>query len=153
MPVDIYDPNGRTLATQTWDEAVAGETAYALGYPQDRENYPFGAISKGIVLSDEAARETITLLSQLGDEEGGIPYEPEVEMLITAKSVVGMSGGGVFNSEGQLLVIIVRSTEIDGKPIVRVVRLKYIKDTFEAYFNTLYQDQKDYLRLFIGDEI
>lgn len=152
-PLDMYDPQNRTVSEKTWDEAVVGEQIIVVGYPQDTVNYPYGAVSIGNVFTDLQANEIIDLLSQNGDEEGGIPYNADVEFLVNAKAIAGMSGGGVFNAKGQLLGILVRSTVINKQSVARVVRLKYIKATFESFFNSLFEDEQEYLRRYIGSEL
>jgi hypothetical protein len=152
-PLEMYDPLNRAISDKTWSEAIDGEKIIAVGYPQDTANYPYGAVSIGNVFTDLQADEAIELLFQNGDEEGGIPYNAEVEFIVDAKSVVGMSGGGVFNAKGQLLGVMVRGTVLNEQPILRVVRVKYIKDTFKLFFNGLFQDEQDYLRGFVGLEL
>jgi hypothetical protein len=152
-PLTMYDPQNRTLSEKTWAEAVDGEQIMVVGYPQNMENYPNGAVSIGNIFTDSDAVEMVNLLFQHGDEEGDIPYNAEVEFLVDARVVGGMSGGGVFNAEGQLLGIMVRGTEINDQPIVRVVRVSYIKATFERFYQTLFQDEQDYLKQFIGSEL
>jgi hypothetical protein len=152
-PLTMYDPQNRTLSEQTWAEAVDGEQIMVVGYPQDAVNYPNGAVSIGHVFTDNDALEMIDLLFQHGDEEGSIPYNAEVEFLVDARAIGGMSGGGVFNAEGQLLGVLVRGTEINDQAIVRVVRVGYIKATFERFYHTLFQDEQDYLKQFIGLEL
>jgi hypothetical protein len=152
-PLTMYDPQNRTLSEKTWAEAVDGEQIMVVGYPQNMDNYPNGAVSIGNVFTDSDAVEMINLLFQHGDEEGDIPYNAEVEFLVDARAVGGMSGGGVFNAKGQLLGVMVRGTVLNEQPIVRVVRVKYIKDTFKLFFNGLFQDEQDYLRGFVGLEL
>ncbi|NIM45818.1 MAG: hypothetical protein GTN80_08890 [Nitrososphaeria archaeon] len=71
--------------------------------------------TKPTFLSDTEAEDTIKELSALGDEEGGIAYDPEAEMIIEGHAVVGMSGGGVYDRAGKQVGILVRaSNEYDG---------------------------------------
>lgn len=153
IPLTMYDPDNRTLSEKTWAEAIYGELVMAVGYPQNTENHPYGAVSIGNVFTDAEAVTAIELLAQQGDEEGGIAYNPEVEFFINAKSVVGMSGGGVFNDSGQLLGIMVRGTSLNEQHMVRVVRVSYIKATVQQFYNSLYPDEQEYLKAFIGSEL
>ncbi|SRX76031.1 S1 family peptidase [Aequorivita antarctica] len=153
-PLEIYDPNGRSLASQTWSTPIVGEKALVVGYPQDRVNYPNGAVAYGKILSNLQAESMITQLQSAGDTEGNIPYNPNVEFLIEARALPGMSGGGVFNSEGQLLGIMVRASNTENAPkIIRVVRIEYVKSKITEFYNSLIQSNKDKLKPFIDGEI
>lgn len=152
-PLALYDPQARTTSQITWNSAIADQDVMIVGYPQNRTTYPFGATSIGKVLSTATANELIAKLAENGDQEGDIAYNAEAEFIVNAKSVVGMSGGGVFNTNGELLGIVVRGAALNGQSMVRVVRMSYIQNNIETFFRTLYQDEKNFLKQFFGDEI
>lgn len=151
--LQIYDPNNRTTSSQTWSNVLVNDTILVVGYPQDRTNYPNGAVSTGTVLSDSEAATAIELLKAKGDVEGEIPYKPIVEFVAKAEAISGMSGGGVFNSEGQLVGISVRATTLNSQPIVRVIRITYIRQELASFYNNLPSTDKDKLRPFIHGEL
>ncbi len=65
-------------------------------------------------------------------------YDPEVEMIIEGHSVVGMSGGGVYDQAGRQVGILVRASyEYDGKQYVRVVRMTYLVASLMAAYEAL----------------
>ena len=153
-PLQLYDPEHRTTATQTWNTAVAGEKVIAVGYPQDDINYPNGAVAYGKILSDKEAAEAIQKLKIAGDVEGDIPYNASAEFFIEAQSIAGMSGGGVFNSSGQLLGIMVRGSDKEGAPkIIRVVKISYIKAVLTEFYNGLSEVDKIKVSPFIRGEL
>ena len=152
-PLQMYDPNNRTQAAQTWSVAETNQSVIAFGYPQDKASYPNGAIATGRVYSNLEAENTIQSLKQKGDLEGEIPYNPEVEFLANVEAIAGMSGGGVFNNDGQLLGIMVRATKLNGEPILRVVRINYIKQKMNAFYNSLSISNKNKMRPFISGEL
>ena len=151
--LELYDPVKRTLDSQTWDTAESLDTILAIGYPQDKLNFPNGAISTGLVLSESEVLSTIAILKNLGDEEGNIPYNHNVEFMAKAKALPGMSGGGVFNSKGQLLGIMVRATNLDTQPLIRVVRITYIKEKLTSFYHSLSPSNQHLIRPFINGEI
>jgi len=152
-PLQMYDPNNRTQAAQTWSVTEATQIVIAIGYPQDKATYPNGAVSTGKVYSDLEAENTIRSLKLKGDIEGAIPYNREVEFLANVEAIAGMSGGGVFNTDGQLLGIMVRATKLNGKPVLRVVRITYIKQKMNAFYNTLTVTNKNKMKPFISGEL
>lgn len=64
-----------------------------------------------------------------------------------------MSGGGVFNANGQLLGIMVRATTLEGDPVLRVVRLKYIKTKLLNFYQKLTITNQNKFRPFISGEL
>lgn len=154
VPLEMYDPNSRTKNNKTWNNPKAGENAIVIGYPQNVKSYPNGAVALGKILSDAEAEAKITQLHAAGDSEGDIPYNSSVEFFVEAHALPGMSGGGAFNSEGQLLGIIVRASDTKNAPrIIRAVRISYIKSKMMEFYNSLSQTDKDKLRPFIDGEI
>lgn len=153
IPLQIYDPNNRTQAFQTWADVQADENVVAIGYPQDKIKYPNGALSTGKVFSDKEAESVIESLRLKNDAEGLIPYDSKVEFIAKIHAVAGMSGGGVFNVDGRLLGVMVRATELNGEPILRVVRMKFIKQKINSFYNTLSASDKNKFRPFISGEL
>lgn len=153
-PLQLYDPDNRTKAIQTWNTPVSGEKVIAVGYPQDKKNYPNGAVAYGKILSDTEAQEAIQKLKTAGDAEGDIPYNPNAEFFMEAQAIAGMSGGGVFNAQAQLLGIMVRASDSENAPkIIRVVKVSYIKSMMVAYYNSLSETNKSKIRPFISGEL
>lgn len=152
-PLQIFDPANRTLANQTWSEVNSDDLLIAIGYPQDKTLFPNGAVSTGKVYSDQEAENIIQLLQQDNNEEGSIPYNPQVEFLANIQALPGMSGGGVFNDNGQLVGVMVRATTLNEEPILRVVRMSYIVQKINSFYNTLTPSNKDKFRPFISGEL
>lgn len=153
IPLQMYDPNNRTQVLQTWADVQADENVVALGYPQDKLKYPNGAVSSGKVCTDKEAENIIESLRLKNDAEGQIPYDSKVEFIAKIHAIPGMSGGGVFSVDGQLLGVMVRATELNGEPILRVVRMKFIKQKISSFYNTLSASDKNKLRPFISGEL
>tara|TARA_R110000868_G_scaffold131361_3_gene341396 strand:+ start:2388 stop:3458 length:1071 start_codon:yes stop_codon:yes gene_type:complete len=151
--LELYDPENRTLDSQTWNKTESMDTILAIGYPQDRLNYPNGAISTGKVLSESEALSAIAILKNLGDEEGNIPYNHQVEFIAKAKALPGMSGGGVFNAKGQLLGIMVRATKVNNQYLIRVIRITYIKQKLTSFYHSLSLSDQQKIRPFINGEL
>jgi len=151
--LQMYDPNNRTTSAQTWANVIEGDTVLVVGYPQDRTNYPNGAVSTGVVLTDSEAESAIEQLLEARDVEGEIPYNSNVEFIARAKAIAGMSGGGVFNSEGQLVGVSVRATTLNDGPLLRVVRITYIRDKLLSFYKNLSTTDKNKMRPFISGEL
>ncbi|GMQ31542.1 hypothetical protein Aconfl_41870 [Algoriphagus confluentis] len=65
-----------------------------------------------------------------------------------------MSGGGVFNFQGQLLGIMVRaSNEKKAPKIIRVVKVEYILKRLQLFLSTLNEEEKAYLLIFLQREL
>jgi len=153
-PLQLYDPTNRTIASKTWNNPIAGQYAIGVGFPQDMINYPNGAVVYAKILTDNEAEQAIIQLKGMNDVEGNIPYNSNVEFFIQESAVEGMSGGGVFNSEGQLLGIMVRSSDTQNAPkITRVVKLSYIRTKMLTYFNNLPVQDKLILQPFLSGEL
>ncbi len=153
-PLEMYDPANRTTANQTWNNPIDGQKAIAVGYPQDRANYPNGAVAYGKILSDAEVATVMLKLKATGDPEGNLPYHPNVEFFVEAEVMAGMSGGGVFNSEGQLLGIMVRGSDQEKSPkIVRVVKIAFIQSKMSVLYKGSPETVKVKIRPFISGEL
>jgi hypothetical protein len=153
-PLDMYDQYNRTKLDQTWNIPDDGENAMLVGYPQDKENYPNGAVAIGKILSDLEAETIINELKVAGDSEGDIPYNSLVEFFAEATGLAGMSGGGAFNSDGQLLGIMVRGSDAENAPrVIRVVKITHIKSKLTEFYNGLSQTNKEKINSLINGEI
>ena len=100
---------------------VPGERALIVGYPEGHAQSYIVAR----VLSDADAKRRIAELAAAGDEEGVIPYSAKVEILLDGYAKGGTSGGGVFDTEGRLVAILVRGSR-KGPATIRAVRASYI---------------------------
>ena len=154
VPLQMFDPRNRTTADQTWNNPVAGQQAIAIGYPQDVTNFPNGAVAHGKILTDIEAVNTIEELKAVGDSEGSVPYNSNAEFFLDAQAIPGMSGGGVFNTEGQLLGIMVRASDHEKAPkIIRVIKISHVRSKLKAFYLTLSNVDKGKLEPFIKDEL
>jgi hypothetical protein len=134
----IFDPIDLTSTAPTYVSVTSGESVIMMGYPQSEEFGGELAACVGRVLSDAEADEAIKMLSEHDDEEGGIAYDEEVEMIMEGFAVVGMSGGGVYNQEGKQVGILTRaSNEYDGKQYVRAVRMTFVVDNLMSAYEKL----------------
>ena len=131
----IYDPAAVTTSDPTWVNAVGGQLVLLLGYPNSTGEL---TASVGRVLSDDEAVRAVAELADLGDPEGSIPYNADVELLIHGGSVVGMSGGAVVDRSGRLVGILVRATDVhNGVQYVRAVRMSYVVFRLAVAFDEL----------------
>jgi len=153
-PLTMYDPNNRTKEIKTWNEAIADEYAILVGYPQDVESYPNGAVLYSKILTDTESEQAINELKNAGDAEGNINYNNEVEFFVYGKGLAGMSGGGVFNSQGQCLGIMVRASNTNGAPeIIRVIRIAFIRNKLIQFYQSLPETAKSKFIPFLRGEI
>jgi len=153
-PLSMYDPYNRTKEIKTWDEAIPNEYAILVGYPHDVENYPNGAVLYSKILTDTEAEQAINKLKDAGDVEGNISYKKDVEFFVLGKGIAGMSGGGVFNSQGQCLGIMVRASDTNGAPeIIRVIRIAFIRNKLIEFYKSLPETGKSKFIPFLRGEI
>ena len=146
-PPIIYDPFDLTTVAPTAADVNPDDAVLLIGYPREGDFAGLLAASIGRVLSDSEAEDAIEYLDGLGDEEGGISYDPEVEMIIEGNSVVGMSGGGVFDREGRQVGVLVRASYMyDGKQYVRAVRMPFVV----ASINSVYEALSELERAVVG---
>lgn len=153
-PLTMYDPYNRTKEIKTWNEAIADEYAILVGYPQDVESYPNGAVLYSKILTDTESEQAINELKNAGDAEGNINYNNEVEFFVYGKGLAGMSGGGVFNSQGQCLGIMVRASNTNGAlEIIRVIRIAFIRNKLIQFYQSLPETAKSKFIPFLRGEI
>ncbi len=142
-PPVIFDPSDLTTVAPTYADVNPGDAVVLMGYPRTGDFKGMLAASVGRVLSDTEAEDAIKELAALGDEEGGIAYDPEVEMIIEGHSVVGMSGAGVYDQEGRQVGILVRASyEYDGKQYVRAVRMTFVVARLMSAYEALSDTQR-----------
>jgi hypothetical protein len=140
----IFDPSDLTTVAPTAADVLPGDSVLLMGYPREGDFAGMLAACIGRVLSDLEAEAAIEELAALGDEEGAIAYDPEVEMIVEGDSVVGMSGGGVYDRGGSLVGVLERASyEYDGKQYVRVVRMTFVVDRINSAFEALSDSEKD----------
>lgn len=147
--VPLYDPTDATLEPPTFGDPDPGEQVVLVGFPA--QGFSVGAFSVGPVLTDDEADAAIAALADAGDEEGFIPYDPEVEFLVRGESQGGMSGGGAFDADGRYLGTLVRASLAPQVPqIVRIVRMSFIEARFRAAVEALDAETLAAVAPFIG---
>lgn len=146
----IVDPSDLTTVVPTYADVSAGDAVVLMGYPQTGDYAGTLAASIGSVLGDAEAEGAINELAVLGDEEGGIDYDPEAEMIIKGQALVGMSGGGVYDLDGKQVGIMVRASEVhDGKQYVRAVRMTFVVDKLMSAYDALSDAERDAVNLYL----
>ena len=123
-PLSINDPLNLAFSMPTYDDPVSGSLVIILGYPQDAAYSGELTYSVGQVLTSTEAKRLI----QRDPEESKVPFDENVEFVIRARNLSGMSGGGSFNREGRYLGPIIRGNDeaADGIYFTRVVRMSHI---------------------------
>lgn len=125
-----------------------GELVLMIGYPAGFLNREMAA-SVGRVLDDEQAAAAIEDLAAVGDEEGDIPYDAQVEMIIEGEAQPGMSGGGIFDRDGVLVGVLVRASEpINDTRYIRAVRLTYAARQVAESIDALPDDERSGIERF-----
>jgi hypothetical protein len=98
----------------------------------------------GRVLTDAEARQVVEDLASVGDPEGGIAYDAEVEIVIEGAAAAGMSGGPVVDEDGRLVAVMVRASgELGGFQYVRAVKMTHIVAQLGAAFEELPAAQQE----------
>lgn len=138
-PLPLHDPRALTTAGATWATVQPGARVLALGFTNaDAESAGELHASVGRVLSDQEAEQAIEQLRAAGDEEGGIAYDSEAEVLVEGRAIAGMSGAGLFDEQGRQVGVLVRASFADiGVQYVRAVRMSYLVDLIEAALASL----------------
>jgi len=129
----LHDPDGLTTAPTTWATPDAGDKLLMVGYPAGGDHAGQLAASVARVLGDAEVESALASLAAAGDEEGGIPYDPEAEMIVEGHAIVGMSGSGAFDEAGLQVGVLVRASTAEiGVQYVRLVRMSYVVARIEA---------------------
>lgn len=122
-------PESEAAAVFGTRETVASprtaEHVLMVGFPTN--NSPAQVAASGRILSALEAEAAVA--SSDDADERLIPFDPAAEFLVNRIAPNGMSGGGVFNRQGQLIGIMVRSP---GNPnaqpaFTRVVRIDWMR--------------------------
>lgn len=149
-PPAMYDPAGITTSSVTFTDAAADDLVIIVGFPSGGGFFGAMAASVGRVLSGDEAEQAIEFLATAGDEEGGIAYDAEAEIMIEGHALPGMSGGGVFDRDGLQVGVIVRASDpIDGLQYVRAVRMVFAVGRLNAALENLDQAQRERIQPYI----
>ena len=131
-PLELLDPAGSTTATETWAEPASGDLVMMLGFPHETGRLT-GSV--GRLLGDDEAAAAVAMLAEIGDSEGEVPFEADVELMVQGAAIAGMSGGPVVDTTGRLVGVLVRaSDEHDGVQYVRAVRMSHVVDRLGELF-------------------
>lgn len=142
-PTPLYDPGDLTTTAPTYADPTPGSLVLMMGYANEQGFSGRLTAAVGRVLTDEEADRAIGALQIVGDEEGDIDYDAEVEMLIEGHAAGGMSGGGVFDIEGVLVGVIVRASEsLEVTEYVRAVRMTFIVSELSSALDGLSADEQ-----------
>ena len=142
--VPLYDPESATLAAQTFAPVPPEAKVLLLGFPNESGEL---SASVGRVLPDDEAEQAIANLAAVGDPEGAIAYDAEVEVVIEGAAVAGMSGGPVVDTHGRLVAVLVRASgNLEGSQYVRAVRMTYVSSEVAAAFEALPAAAQDGIR-------
>ncbi len=148
--VTLSDPVGTTLDIPTFADPSPGDIVLLLGFPGEGSLAGDFAASVGRVLSDEEATIAVANLALVDDEEGGIAYDAEAEMILEADAAGGMSGGGVFDKDRRQIGVIVRVSEAVNLPTyVRAVRMSFVVAELNDAFDALATEAQATIRPFI----
>lgn len=109
--------------------APVGARVVLLGYPVGGGGQLYASV--GPILDAATARDR---LARADADEAALPYDADSELVVAARAMVGMSGGGAFAEDGRFLGVIVRGTvaPVDGAYLVRVVRAPYLAAQLSA---------------------
>ena len=88
--------------------AEVGQKIYALGYGNGAKI----SYSIGRVLSSQEINEQESKINKLDVFTNHIPFDSSIEIVAEGLSYQGMSGGAVFNSNGEFIGILIRGGEI-----------------------------------------
>lgn len=145
---ELIDPAG--LLRQPHGDVAPGDRVLMVGYPMRGAHAGALAASVGVVLDASEVETAMTELRAAGDEEGNLPYEPDVEHIVRGAAVAGMSGGGVFDTSGRLVGVLVRgSTEVAAPGYVRFVRLPFIAASLQTAFAGLPAEEQSRVRPYL----
>ena len=147
-PVKINDPLKLLAQNCTFSGPIPGESVIVLGFPKEPIYSGEMVFSVGKVYQDFRAEEMI----ELDPSESKIVYDKSVEFAIDARSIPGMSGGGVFNKYGQYLGVVVRGNDEPiekNKYFIRVIKAEYISGQIEEKLQILKDPEKSDLLQFL----
>jgi hypothetical protein len=149
----MHDPEELTSTAPTFVDVQADEDIMLLGVPHHLGGQL--VYSVGRVLSTAEADALMLALADVGDEEGMIPFDPEVEFFIEATGHPGMSGGGVYSASGRQAGIMVRATTtpVDGSVYVRAVRMSFVVAELSAAFESATPDTRALTTPFLEPEL
>jgi hypothetical protein len=145
-PLPLFDPTGVTETDPIIAVPAAGDQLMIMGYPRDGEYADEMAGSVARVLSDGEALAAIDELASAGDEEGGIAYDAEAEMILRGEAVVGMSGSSAFDRNGNIVGVVVRAsdpTNLDGVQYIRAVRAAFVASALAETFAALPPEDRE----------
>ena len=131
----VFDPSDLTTIAPTVANVIPGDSVLLMGWPQVDDFAGIFAVSIVRVLSDSEAEDAIKELAALGDEEGGIAYDPEAEMIIEGYAVVG--------------TLVRASDEYDGKQYVRSVRMTFVVDRIMSAYEALSDSERAIVSLYL----
>lgn len=128
------DPGHHLRSARLGQVKPLGE-ALAIGYPATGSAIQQPYYSTGTILDSETSTHLL--------EKSQDPFDPSVEFLILfADGEVGMSGGGVFDHEGGVIGIIVRTGTLpSGTPYLRAVRADYALAKAKERLTALHEQQ------------
>lgn len=149
--LELDDANRATTATPTFAAAKAGDVVMLVGVPKGHV-VAFASVARVLDAREVAAAQDF--LRKANDEEGSIAYDPEAELFLEGHGVGGMSGGGAFDREGNLVGVIVRGSiekGPNGVPYTRVVRMPFIVAQVRAAVAALPAPKRAAIELWLGD--
>ena len=105
----------------------SGDPVFVLGYPAKGRGHLYYSVGK------IATSEQIDVINKVSNFP---KIDSNIEYLITASAMAGMSGGGVFDQFGNFIGVLVRAgIDANVGPYIRVVRKDYInKELSEKLF-------------------
>ncbi len=126
-------------------DAEPGDLLAILGYPANGVFANQLAAVVVRVMTEAEIAKALAELRNVGDEEGGLSYDADAEMILEGRALPGMSGSGAFDREGRLAGLLVRgSTEEEASLfIVRTVRTPYIAGCIREAFEALDETQQE----------
>ena len=147
-PIQIRDPHNLTHVEQIIVSPIENELTIVFGYPQGPQFNGEMVYSVGEVLSSTEADKLIK-----GSDEQSIPYNGQYEFVISARGLVGMSGGGVFNRRGEFLGTAVRASlrPINNLFYIRTVKADYMADYLDIEYQKLSKKEQKQILPFLWE--
>ena len=156
---DFFDPSNISTSEENHAEVSENDMLILFGYPSMSLNLNESnlrhknSFSLLRVLSESETKHHLKYLKQVGDEEGDIKYDPEVEIIAIGKGAIGQSGGGVFDTEGKLVGIFVRTSLEEGIALVRIVRISYIINQLKQALDSLTIEEREQILPYLDKTI